>query len=269
MRIFIIGASGFLGSNIAQQLMKQSIEVWGTYYRNNTNVPPRCKSVSIDDIESLEDNFDVIFLVAGNYGLTPKELIDINVHLVKRVSDHFQTARIIFISSVAVYGSHKNIVHEQSSFNNPSFYGLAKLAGEAVTQTHQNYAILRLTYLYGGGMPTNSFLPTIIQKAKTDKKIVLFGKGERLQDYLHIKDAVNFCIKASENKENGIYLGATGQSLSNLQVAKIIKQYLPECQIKFAGTDTAPWFRINPASSEKKLNWCATHKLISALKEMI
>jgi UDP-glucose 4-epimerase len=268
-KVLVIGANGFLGSAIAKEFLSQSAEVWGTYHNSTQNIPPECHTVSIDELKTLPNDFDCVILAAGNYSVTPKELIQLNVELPQKLSNHFTKAKVIFISSVAVYGNHKDRMNETSSFNTPSFYGLAKLAGEAVVQTHEQFAILRLTYLYGPTMPKNSFLPAIIKKAKEEKKITLFGKGERLQDYLHVNDAARLCVAASHVKENGVFLGATGTSLSNTEVVKKMQQYMPELELTFSGEDTAPWFQFDPSASEKAAAWKSQESFDATLAEMM
>ena len=269
MKVLVIGATGFLGKTIVEAFLKRSDEVWGSYRNSKINLPKKCHPIKIGEIESLDDDFDAIVFAAGNFSLSEKELIEINVHLTKRVSDHFRTAKLVFISSVAVYGNHMDRVVEDSVYNSPSLYGQSKIAGEAVVQTHNRYAILRLTYLYGAGMPPVSFLPIIVNKAKDEKKITLFGRGERLQDYLHVEDAANLCILASIYVENGIFLGATGHSVSNLEVAKEIQVFIPDLFIDFQGKDTSPWFQFDPTNTNERLGWHCKHELRNTLKEMI
>lgn len=269
MKVLIIGASGFLGGAIATAFLDKSHEVVGVYHSSEKSIPKGCKAININDVKKLEDTFDTVVVAAGNYTFSPKELIDVNVLLCRQVSQQFTTAKLVYISSVNVYGNHSDRIDERSSFNQPSFYGLSKLAGEAVAQTHNRYAIIRLTYLYGPHMPMVSFLPILINKAKTTGKITLFGQGERLQNYLHVQDAAELCVAASRYEENDIFLGATSHSLSNLEVAETIKSYIPNLQIDFEGQDTAPWFQFDNSKSVAKLDWQSRHDFSATIKEIV
>jgi nucleoside-diphosphate-sugar epimerase len=168
MKILIVGGNGFLGNALCRRFLSSS-EVWATYYKHKGAVPKGCQSVSVARLSDLPDNFDCVILAVGNYSLTQSDLVDANVFLTRRVIEHFKSSRIVYVSSVAVYGTHKDIVTEESSFDKPSFYGLAKLGGELVTQTSTNYVILRFTYLYASQMSSGSFLPFVVQKAVRDK----------------------------------------------------------------------------------------------------
>lgn len=255
MKALVVGASGFLGGAIARQLLEKQAEVWGSYHANPCNMPDGCKSVSPEDLQSLDDTFDNVFVVSGNYSLEPSALIKTNVNLTQQITERFVSAKIIYISSVAVYGTHDEAMTEDSSYNNPSFYGLAKLGGELITQTHDRYAIVRLTYLYGPEMPTNSFIPRIIEVAKANKHITLYGNGKRLQDYLHVQDAARLCYAASLQATNDIYLGATGTSLSNADIAQKIQNTIPNCVTTFENEDRSPWFKFDNTRTMQKLNW--------------
>lgn len=270
MNVLVIGASGFLGSTIAATFLRQpDNQVTGAYHTSKDKVPAGCVPISMADLETLDDKFNIVVLATGNFSLPPKELIDSNVILCDRVSRYFPSAKLIYISSVAVYGNHKDTMNENSPFNQPSFYGLSKLAGETIIQTHNRYAILRLSYLYGQNMPAVSFLPIIINKAKKERKLTLFGHGERLQDYLHVQDAADMCVAAGNYDKNAIFLGATSHSLSNLQVAKMIKAYLPDLQIEFKGDDTAPWFKFDNSQTVETLNWQGKQSFEATVQEMV
>ena len=221
MTVLVIGASGFLGGAIAIRYAKEGYTVYGSY-KNNPIVPSGCIPVSIDDIYNIKDKFDIVILAAGNYSLDKKTLVEINVGLTQNISNRFPDSKLIYISSVSVYGKHQDTIKEHSFYQDPTFYGQAKLAGETIISTHQKYSIIRLTYLYGVNMPDNSFLPRIIKSALIDHKITLYGDGERKQDYLHIEDAANLCYLARLG-DNGIFLGVSGVCYSNKEDYKILQ----------------------------------------------
>ena len=269
MKILVVGASGFLGGATVRKFIRDAHEVWGTYMHRSNRVPLGCRPVSFTAIDTLDVDVDVVVIAAGNHALPSQELIGVNLNIPQQIMRQFPKAKLTFISSVSVYGSHTDMMRETSAFDNPSLYGWAKLAGEAIVRTHPKFAILRLTYLYGKDMPTNSFLPTILREAKSEKQITLYGKGERLQDYLHVDDAANLCVRASRHVANGTYLGATGSSFSNVQVAQLICKHIPGCTVSFTGIDTAPWFQFDPSETKKELSWDPLHQFEPTLQELI
>lgn len=269
MKILVIGSNGFLGNAITQAFINRNDQVWAIYNKSSENIPKQCQKINIKDIWDQHDDFDVVILTVGNHSLSNKDLIDVNVNLTQRISNHFKSSKLIFISSVSVYGKHTDSMRENSSFNQPSFYGLSKLAGEAIVLAHERYAIIRLTYLFGETMADNSFLPQILNNACQNGNITLFGEGKRLQDYLHVRDAAELCVLASMYSSNDVFLGATGYSYTNLEIAKKIKEYVPGLHINMVGQDNAPSFRFNPTETIKKLNWVPVHRLDETIKQMV
>lgn len=269
MKILVIGASGFLGSSIAKAALAQGWKVWGIYNKNEDLVPNGCKRINIDELNQLEDNFDLIYIAIGNFVFSHEDLIYTNIDLSRQICDKFKSAKIIFISSINVYGAHNDTITLNSSFNTTSPYGLSKLAGESIISKHGKFVILRFTNLYGVGMNEKSFISTIIKDAIKKKVITLTNTGERKHDYLYVEDAVQLCIKAGMRSKNEIYLGATGKSVSNLKVAKLIQKLIPDCKIIFSEGDFSPSFSFDVQKTKNSLSWTPKKKLEEGLKELV
>ncbi len=265
----VVGGSGFLGRTISTNLLSKGYSTWATYHNSPNNIPTGCHPVPFSSIEGLTKGFDVVYIAVGNHALPDKQLLRLNVDLPQLIMNQFPDSRIVYISSVAIYGNTRNIISEDSPTINPTFYGQTKLEGENVTKAHTSYAIVRPTYLYGVSMPTNSFLPAIIKRAVESREVTLFGKGRRLQDYLHINDVAKLCVKAGEHNSNDVFLAATGLSLSNLEVAEKVKVTIPSLEIKFSGIDSAPSFRFDSSITQSKLNWAPEESFDKILTEMV
>lgn len=250
----VIGSSGFLGRHIVAGLLKSGGEVTCVYNKNNYHIAG-CQQLQIDDFLTSTDQYDNIVFAAGNYLNTHEELVALNSDLLRSISIKYRESRLLYISSVNVYGVHSDIINENSSFNSPLLYGRSKLVGEFIAASFKSFAIIRLTYLYGPNLNNKSFLPFIIEQALTNGKITLMGHGERSQDYLFVEDAAELCLKALEANENNIYLGASGLSYSNLQIAEAICNNLPNCTIDFKGEEKGVSFFFDPKLTMQTLNW--------------
>ncbi|MFC1626957.1 NAD-dependent epimerase/dehydratase family protein [Patescibacteria group bacterium] len=269
MKTLVVGANGFLGSRVALQALNKGWEVLAIYHKNVNNIPKGCKKIRLNNIDSIKDRVDRVFLSVGNFSQNQKQLNEVNNRVTNLFCKKYKKAKIVFVSSVAVYGSHKGIISKKSSFNNPNYYGLSKISGENIVSNHPKYSIIRLTYLYGKGMKSTSFLPTIINQALKRGLITLHGDGSRKQDYLHVNDAADLCIRAGETKENNIYLGVTGYSLSNLEVAKTIQKLIPDCKIRFKGEDQTPSYVFQKDEATTRLGWKLKYSFEKGLKEII
>lgn len=269
LKVLIIGASGLLGRAISRSYLEHGFEVWGAYHTNKQLLVEGCRPVSMNELETLKHRFKFVVLAAGNYALDPKDLITVNVDLSQRISSYFPGSKLIFVSSTSVYGGSHKVISDNSPFDNPSLYGLAKLGGELVTKIHPSFAIIRLTYLFGAGMKPTSFLPKLVENYKSSGLITLLGQGERLQDYLHVSDAAELCYRAGNHDSNGIYLGATGRSVSNVEIAKSVQTQVPDCSIEFSGEDTAISFRFDPKNTFIKLGWKPRKFVLDSLTDLL
>ncbi len=100
----------------------------------------------------------------------------------------------------------------------------------------------------------NSFIPNIITQARNNE-ITILGDGSRKQDYLHIEDAVNLLIKSSLYENNDIFLGATGLSFSNLEIANLLKQHNKDLVIRYIGEEKGHSLFFNPSETWNKLDF--------------
>jgi UDP-glucose 4-epimerase len=267
-KVAVIGANGFLGRNLIQELLTTDTEVIAVYNNNRDSIDPKCTAMTSSGLISSNLDLDCVYFLGGNYANTHKEMIAINCELLIQLTNRFPASKWLYVSSTNVYGTHTEAIHEDSCYCNPGLYAQSKLAGEFIVRSLPHYAIARLTYLYGRGITNNSFIPRIIKAATGEGTITLFGNGERKQDYMHIKDAVLFCIAASLNPVSGIYLGATGIATTNGEVAETIK-ILTGCTINYTGQETGESFTFNPAATFKKLNWAPQTSFTEGIKSMI
>lgn len=263
----VVGANGFLGSEIVNELINQEMEVIAVYKTKSANINRLAKLISNESF--LDSNFepDYIFFAPGNYANTHEELLKINQALYL-YSLKFRNSKFIYISSTNVYGIHNGTICEKSTYNNPGLYALCKLAGEFIVSAMPYYSIVRLTYIYGPSIGNNSFIPQIIRSAKELGEITLSGNGSRMQDYIYIDDAVNLCLTSAMIKENGIYLGATGVSNSNKEVAEEISKWV-DCTIRYSGEDFGQSFQFNPQKTFDKLNWTYKISISEGIKRML
>lgn len=265
--VLVVGANGFLGSALVNKLLSLDCEVIAIYNTSFDKINKKARIHTTKELFDLNIQPDTVFYLSGNYAIPHDKLLQINDDLYK-YSLRFPNSKMIYISSTNVYGNSDKIITENAPFNNPGTYALSKLAGEFVVSSMKHFSILRLAYIYGPGISNNSFIPQIIHSAKVNKKINLFGNGQREQDYLYIDDAVNICLASALNKDNNIYLGATGISVSNKKVAEEIKKYI-DCSIEYKGEETGKSFYFDPSKTFELLDWHPTTTIAEGIQKML
>lgn len=253
MNIGILGANGFVGRSLCLKYLKENNTVFAIYHKNCSLIPKQCVLVNAETAHKY--NFDCFIVSIGGHSSTYDEFLE-QYEFLNRIVKECKYKQIIFISSIEVYGKHKDTITLKSCFNNPNNYGLSKIAQEFLIKSLPNYIIIRPTYLYGSGMNENSLLPIWMHKAKRDKEIIVYGDGKRKQDYLHVDDLAELCwLSTISDKNNLTVLAATGVSVSNYEIATEICKNIPDSTIQLFGEDTAESSQYDITDTQKTYNW--------------
>lgn len=269
MHVLVAGANGFVGSSLCKACIDRSWHVDGIIRTSSNRVPPGVSIRRPADLANSKVEYDVVFLAAGNFRLGPEELHETNVVLPEKITKLFPNARIVFLSSVTVYGNQDSLVRLDSRLRPSTPYAQSKLEGEAVVRAHPNASVIRFSNLYGAGMDTNLFIARMIDGAIHEKTITLFGDGSRMQDYLYRADAIEVCVRVAQHESPGLFLAAYGKSYSNKHLATIISKLVPDVTIRYEGKDGAPSQRYDPEDSLQKLGFAPQFPPERGLEEMI
>ena len=223
MNFLITGAAGFLGSNLANYLVREGHQVRGI------------DDLSAGDPESISP--DVLF-TRGDVSDRPKlwtllQDVDCVYHLAARVSvpesvlypreynasnvggtvslmeamRDVGVRRVVFISSGAVYGDQGAQPLKESATPNPrSPYAVSKLAAEYYVHTIGDLwgietVSLRVFNAYGPGqhLPASHppVIPNFLRQVLRGGSVVMHGDGGQTRDYVFVDDVVSAMISAS------------------------------------------------------------------------
>jgi len=119
-------------------------------------------------------------------------------------------------------------------------------------------------------MKENTIIPIYCQQAIQDKRIVVWGDGSRMQNYIHISDAVKLINKIVENdvKVNFPILGVSKKEYSNAQLAEIIGTHT-DSEIIFDGIDVSKSVQYDNTISQKAVNWQPEMDLETRIKQFL
>lgn len=162
MKVFLTGASGFIGGHLAKQLVNENHEVIAAVRKSTdkSKIPGGCKVVTVDffsvsDFSKHLTGVEVIFHLAGAVKASSSEEFDIinagiTAALVNAVKQTTPDALFILMSSQAAAGP--------NGTNPLSSYGKSKLLAEQVTTKLTRYVLVRSPAALGNDDPeTKSF----------------------------------------------------------------------------------------------------------------
>lgn len=278
--VLIVGVNSLLSISLIKQLttlQNYSFKITGVYNNNTNNlIDLNIKQISYKEYLENESTFDFVFIIAAHIPYEnplyfDNNLIQKNILLVSQVCEKNKNSKIIFCSSVSIYGDClKETVHEDSLSNPRTAYSISKLTGEKICQLHENYAIVRLSSIYGKGIDSPTFIPRAIKQSKDLGEIFVYGDGSRKQNYIHVKDAANYLIKAALYKENAIFLGTAKKEYSNLEVSEIIKRNSKNnTKIVFKGYDDSKNSLYNCTKTIETLKIESEVDLEEGIKQMM
>lgn len=274
VKILITGIYGFLGCNLANQLSKEN-EVIGLYNANKNSLL-NTSIATFSNIEEIQFKPNVIVMchaavVSGNTQLSNDTLFNTNVEFTNKILNYFPEVKIIYISSVSVFGNYDNEkITEQTSVNPLNDYAKSKLAAEQLCLIDDKNVVIRFSSLYGNGMKENTLIPNYVNQALKNNKIEVWGKGLRYQNYIHVDDAVSLIEKVVYHNKKISFpvLGVDSKEYSNKEVAEIIAEKT-NAKINFINNDNSASFFYNNTVSKNVLNWQPNFNLIQGINNYL
>lgn len=213
MKILVTGGAGFMGSWLVDELIERGHKVIsvddlsGGFMRN---VNKKCKFIKMDlrdkrKVFRVTKNIDVIFHLAayaaeGQSVFSPIEINDINVKpmnnlLVAAVNNNVK--KIVFTSSMAVYGNQKPPFDERMPRKPVDPYGCGKAYCERMLEIFAktygfDYTIIRPHNVFGARQniadPYRNVIGIWINRIMRGKRPLIYGDGKQTRAFSYIED---------------------------------------------------------------------------------
>lgn len=275
-KVLITGGLGFIGSNLAIQLVKLGADVtlvdsmipdYGGNIFNISEIRDKVH-VNFSDVRDkysmnhLVQRKDFLFNLAGQVShidsmIDPYSDLDINtksqLSILEACRKYNPNICIVFTSTRQVYGPPQYLpVDENHPLSPIDINGINKISGEYYHLVyHKVYGIrcviLRLTNTYGPRQLVKhnkqGFIGWFIRKVIWGENIQIFGDGTQLRDLNYVDDVVRALLQAAWNQE-------TYGRVFNLGANKPISlKELVELMIDIAGKAQ---YELVPFPEEKK-----------------
>lgn len=222
-RVVIIGAGGFVGGAIAQQLQHENVPVLGLT-RRDVDLLQEGAAKKLAGLVRAGDT--VVFVSAIAPARNSAALMQ-NLVMAERVIAVLATQpaeHLVYISSDAVYADSANPVTERSCRQPSSMHGMMHAARELMLKTEVKapLAILRPSLLYGARDPHNGYGPNRFRRlAAKGEPITLFGEGEEQRDHVFVDDVARLVSLILAHRSRGELNVATGRSASFREAAEL------------------------------------------------
>ncbi|MCF5233280.1 MULTISPECIES: NAD-dependent epimerase/dehydratase family protein [unclassified Pseudomonas] len=301
MKYVIFGGGGFIGSTIADQLLKEghSLRIF-----ERPRVEPYRKFTDDESVEWITGDFQskhnlhsamegtdgILHLVSTTLPKSSNEdtIYDIQTNVVSTLNMldsmvELNIKKIVFISSGGtVYGRPQQMPIPETHPTEPEVsYGISKLTIEKYlylySQLHGIEPItLRVANPYGERQrieTAQGAVAAFINRAVANNPIEIWGDGSVTRDYIYIKDLADAFVKALRytGKQQVFNLGSgTGTSLNELinVIEKIVKKPI-ERTYKPGRPFDVPVNVLDCSLAERELGWSAQHNLADGLTSTI
>ena len=212
-RILITGAAGFLGRRVVRCAQAAGVQVRATDRQRDgfpENLDFRPADIRVPEtLRGLFEGIDCVMHVAGLAHVFDKsraaaapfhEVNALGAECVARAAAKAGVAAMVLVSSVSVYGRHKQPLVDETFPCDPetpyaeSKYQAEQLAAAVARTAGMRLIILRLATLYGEGDPGN--VARLI-RAIDRKRFVWIGDGSNQKSLIYREDAAKACVTAA------------------------------------------------------------------------
>ena len=252
MKILITGVAGFIGSNLADLLIKNNFDVVGIdnlSYGVSEQIPKGVvfhqEDIRDKKIHNLFSEVEYVFHLAAKNSIIdcendPIETSDINVNGTINVFNAAlkkNVKKVIYAESSAVYEGSKNLPSKESDVSPNSVYAKSKMATNRIANEYSKSKGLVTTGLryfnvYGPKQDYRRTIPPVfsafIINLLKGKQPTIFGDGSKKRDFIYVDDVNDFHLMCIENSDtnNEVFNIGSGKNYSIKCIYEEIKKIL-------------------------------------------
>ena len=277
-RIAITGGRGRLAALAASHFQRQGMEV-SLFSRQAGG-----RFLALDDLPGTLAVHDILLHCAwSTVPLTaeqnPSWTAEQDLPLLKTLLEAASscTAHVIFISTAALYGNTEGEpACEESSAKPLGNYAKGKLEAESIIRSSGvPSTVLRVTNLLGerpDQARPQGILPRLVQSARTQSPLPIWGDGSAMKDYLHVSDFMVTLDRVVDVQPQGTFNVGSGESVTILQLARLVEAAVGASVPMHFG-EQMPWdvshSRINSDRILHHLGWKARLRIEEAVQECV
>lgn len=255
-KFLVTGGAGFIGSHIAEEIVRQGKEVVilddfsaGKIHNTlpwwNRRLCTLIEAdITLDDILPYFDGVDVVFHNAASKCTVcrkdPGRDLEVNGNgsrLVFEAAIHAGCRKVVHASTGSVYGDTFEELppDEVGNYNPRSFYGVSKLAGERYLRAFKEYhpefrySIIRYFHVYGPRQESadhGGVVPIFIKRVVEGRPITIHGDGEQERLFTYVKDdvAANFLLANDDTADGEAFDSTAGIPITINTLARMVAE---------------------------------------------
>lgn len=304
MKIMITGGLGFVGSHLAEELLRDGHELvlLTRSLSKKKNILDILKKVKIEQVDvtdlvrlgrSIQKNKpDMIIHLAGETSHSKsfeKPLEDIKANatstlfMLEKIRSLKLSCRFVLGSTFIVIGKPKKLpVNEETPCEPTTIYGTNRLASEHYCRIYYNVygidtIIFRITNSFGPReqhIPNKNAINYLIYKASQGEEITIFNNGRFYRDLIYISDVIS-AIKTiiKKGKAGETYWISSGEKIWFYQLGKWLNE-LTGTKVRYVKPPTYTKkvdvgnFVVDN-SKLRRLGWSQKTTIIEGLKNTI
>lgn len=235
----IIGATGFIGSEVALKFKNSGVHLYLCSRNGGTLHGIHSDSVDVTNHQSLcdwlsERDIDTLIYLSS---IVPKSfedadwnLFEYNLKMHNAILSVWKEKKfhLIYASSCSVYSKISSTPWSELTAIMPdNLYSISKFVGELLFymeyQTKKMpVTILRINAPYGIDNRIKTVVNIFLERALAGEPLLLYGTGNREQDFLYVKDVAYAFWQAFQKQKFGIYNIASGKTITMRELAELI-----------------------------------------------
>ncbi|MEH6769279.1 NAD-dependent epimerase/dehydratase family protein [Maribacter arcticus] len=237
MNILIIGGSGFIGTRLVTDLLKNEnnkIKIFDKVVADtNESITIQGDVRNIDQLVDVCKGIDVIYNLAAEHAdnVTPLSLYsDVNIDGAKNIVEAAKIngiKSIVFTSSVAIYGLNRGTPNEEMEAKPFNEYGRTKYEAEKIfldwADSHKDNSltILRPAVVFGENNRGNVYN---LLKQVAGRKFLMVGSGKNYKSMAYVGNISAFLSSKSSSKKGiEIFNFADKPDLNSAEIVQIVK----------------------------------------------
>lgn len=263
MNVLVTGGAGYIGTRLIKNLSANKavnkIVIYDNLLRGNYNMflgdkyihPEGLTFVQGDllDSRSLKKalkGIDVVYHLAAK---ATSPFANVNLHFYEQINnwgtaeltyaiEESDVKKVIYLSSMGVYGFSDEPINEDSPVNPSSFYAISKQRGEEHIERLDkkfNPIIVRCGNVYGysRSMRFDAVINRFVFEANFTGRISINGSGNQQRAFIHIHSIADILDQmAVQDIPSGVY-NASERNMSVLDIVDVLKELKPALEFLF------------------------------------